>query len=429
MALGINFRSHFVKSALVLTSGTVMAQAVAYVFTPVITRLFSPDEIGELGVYTRIIAFVASLATARYELALPLPKTDSHAFQLYRLAIRISLVTSSFCFLGGLVYWVSDGFSNYSLLFGLAVVAGTFFMSFRAMGVNWAIRTKAFKRISFSKISSALSTNVLAVLGGLAHFGVSALILATAIGHVFGSLGFIRHYRKSKVTPGFERSKPKMQVLAKEHRDLPRINLPHVLLDTGRDIILAFLIIEFFDKTVFGSFDHSFRMLKLPLVLIGASIGQIFFKQCSDMYNARQPMYPLLKKTIGILFLLSLIPFGVIYFYGEPLFSFVFGDEWDLSGEISEVLAPWLMINFIASPLSFVPIVIGRQAVFFWLGLTGAAIQVIGFSVLPVFIKSGDMDILDVFRIVSFTMAIFLIFVVIFNMFLTRQSDIQRRIS
>ncbi len=429
MALGINFRSHFVKSAVVLTTGTALAQAVAYVFTPVITRLFSPDEIGELGVYTRIIAFVASLATARYELALPLPKNDSHAFQLFRLAVRISLVTSAVCFLGGLIYWVSDGFSNYSLVFGMAVVAGTFFMSFRAIGVNWAIRTKAFKRISFSKISSALSTNVLAVLGGLVHLGAPALILATAIGHVFGSFGFIRHFRKSKLEVGFETSKPKMGALAREHRDLPRINLPHVLLDTGRDILLAFLIIEFFDKTVFGSFDHSFRMLKLPLVLIGASIGQIFFKQCSDMYNARLPMYPLLKKTIGILVLLSLIPFGVIYFFGEPIFAFVFGAEWELSGEISEVLAPWLMINFIASPLSFVPIVIGRQAVFFWLGLAGTIIQVVGFSVLPIFVTDGTLEIIDVFRIVSIAMAIFLIFVVVYNMFLTRQSDMQRRIS
>lgn len=427
MALGINVRTQFLKSAMVLTSGTVLAQAIAYLFTPVITRIFTPDEIGELGVYTRIIAFVASLATARYELTLPLPKTDGHAFQLFRLAVRISIVTSLCCLVGGLIYWILDGFSTYSLIFGMAVVVGTFFMSFRNIGVNWAIRTKSFKRISYSKVSASLSTNVLSVGAGLIGFGVPGLIVSTALGHLFGAFGFIKHFRKSKLLKMFAPSKGKMTVLAREHGDLPRINLPHVLLDTGRDIFLAFLIIEFFDKTVFGSFDHSFRMLKLPLVLIGASIGQIFFKQCSDMYNERKAMYPMLRKAVILLFAIGTVPFGLIFFFGEWIFTFVFGVEWRFSGQISEVLAPWLMLNFVASPLSFVPIVIGKQKVFFWLGFVGTLIQVGGFAVLPYFVDKGWISVRDVFSIVSLVMAIFLTFVVIYNLILTRRIDTLRK--
>ena len=65
-------KSDFVKSVLTLMTGTAIAQLIAYLVYPVLTRIYSPADIGELGVYTRLVAFIAAFATARYELTLPL---------------------------------------------------------------------------------------------------------------------------------------------------------------------------------------------------------------------------------------------------------------------------------------------------------------------------------------------------------------------
>ena len=77
-------KNTFIKSVSVLMTGTVLAQALTYLITPVLTRIYSTEEMGELGVYLRIVGFVAALATLRYELTLPIPKRDKHAFLLYR---------------------------------------------------------------------------------------------------------------------------------------------------------------------------------------------------------------------------------------------------------------------------------------------------------------------------------------------------------
>ena len=69
----INLKSDFVKSVLVLISGTVMAQAIGYLISPFLTRIYSAEQMGELGMYMRVVGFVSALATARFELALPLP--------------------------------------------------------------------------------------------------------------------------------------------------------------------------------------------------------------------------------------------------------------------------------------------------------------------------------------------------------------------
>ena len=53
-----------------------MAQVIGYAIAPILTRLYSNAEIGEMLYYMRLIAFISSIATLRYEAALPLPKRD-----------------------------------------------------------------------------------------------------------------------------------------------------------------------------------------------------------------------------------------------------------------------------------------------------------------------------------------------------------------
>jgi hypothetical protein len=58
MLKSFNLKSEVLKNIIVLTSGTFFAQLVAYVLTPVITRLYTPDESAELGLFLRIIGVV-----------------------------------------------------------------------------------------------------------------------------------------------------------------------------------------------------------------------------------------------------------------------------------------------------------------------------------------------------------------------------------
>ena len=50
----------------------------------------------------------------------------------------------------------------------------------------------------------------------------------------------------------------------------------------------------------------------------------------------------------------------------------------------------WLFGNFLASSISTIPLIIGRQKEFFFLGLISSAIQIIGFGVLPLYIGNNN---------------------------------------
>lgn len=419
----INIKSDFLKSIVVLTSGTLIAQVISYLATPFITRLFSPDEIGELGIFLRITAFITAIATARYELTLPLPKNQNHAFQLFRLSLRVALITLGISLVLGIGYWVWADFDIHIIWYILFIVSTSFFMIFRNIGTNWAIRNKTFKHISVSGVIGSLFTNGIKIISGVFHFGVIGLIISHLVGSATAVIVFIREYLRNKTTKGFERSGAKMKVLAKNYRDFPAVNLPHTLIDNGRELLIAFFVVEFFDQAIFGSYDHSFRMLKLPLVLVGASMGQVFFNRCSANFSEKKAIYPLLRRTTLMLTGLSILPFSIIFFFGEEIFVFVFGAQWVYSGQISEIIAPWLMINFIASPISTIPLVIGKQKLFFWLGLISTIIQLAGFGFLPLLMEQGKINGNELFWIISISMSLFLILVIFIKLNITKKAD------
>lgn len=419
----LHIKSEFLKSVVLLTSGTFMAQVVSYVATPVITRLFTPDEIGELGIFLRITAFITAIATARYELSLPLPKKDQHAFQLFRLSLRIATITLLLTFLIGLIYWGIQGFSATNFWIVLMIVVGSFFMIFKNIGTNWAIRMSNYKAISASSILTSFTANGLKIVAGLLAFGSLGLIVATVIGGGAAIIFFVKDYFNAKYQDGFQRSKKKIQVLSKKYRDFPIYNLPHMFLDHGRELLVAFFVVLYFDQSVFGSYDHSFRMLKLPLALIGTAMGQVFFNRCSRMYKENKALLPMLKRTTLQLFLISIIPFSIVFFFGEDLFLWIFGAEWGLSGRISELLAPWLMINFVASPISTIPMVVEKQKAFLWVGGIGSVLQVSAFGLLPLLHEKGWISFDEIFIWISVIMVIFSLAMIAFKLWITKRAD------
>ena len=78
--------SDFLKSLAILMTGTIIAQAIGYLLAPIITRIYTPKKWVSLRIFQTFIAFIATIATASYEFALPLPKKDKDAFY-FRLVL------------------------------------------------------------------------------------------------------------------------------------------------------------------------------------------------------------------------------------------------------------------------------------------------------------------------------------------------------
>ncbi|MBK6912263.1 MAG: hypothetical protein IPH11_00740 [Ignavibacteriales bacterium] len=63
---------------------------------------------------------------------------------------------------------------------------------------------------------------------------------------------------------------------------------------------------------------------------------------------------------------------------GPQIFAFVFGERWREAGVYSQYLTPWLLMNFVLSPISSVPMILGQtKKIFFITTINNVGIPVI----------------------------------------------------
>jgi O-antigen/teichoic acid export membrane protein len=119
------------------------------------------------------------------------------------------------------------------------------------------------------------------------------------------------------------------------------------------------------------------------------------------------------------------VPFTIIYFFGQHLFVFVFGDQWLESGKLSEIMAPWLMLNFISSPLTIIPLVLEKQKMFFFISISGSILQVAGFLILPNLFNAHPDGMYSVFQIVTWTQVFIAILTMVYIFSIIKKEDNQ----
>jgi O-antigen/teichoic acid export membrane protein len=421
-------KSDVFKSFTVLFSGTLMAQVIGYAIAPILTRLYSNAEMGEMLYYMRLIAFISSIATLRYEAALPLPKRDDHSYLMYRFVYLFSFWILVFiaCFL--LVFSLVFDLMKLQPWFILCVILGAAAMIVINVGTSWAVRIGMYGIISRQKITNSLVSNALKWGFFFLNWKSFGLILATLLGFIVSALEFIWDFRKTHHRFRALFSSRKTRVVLKEHREFPLLNLPHVFIDNGRDMLLATLILAYFGEAVYGSYGHAYQMLRIPLMLVGVSVGQLFYNRSSEAMHKQKALTPILSKTIGVLTLISIIPFTVLFFYGTEIFGFVFGTPWGIAGTYAETMAFWLMVNFVLSPISALPLLLNKQRYALIMGLVSSLIQVIPFWVFPLLYgKSASVFILTL-QTVSYIQAIWLIFTLYLYYRFALASDVKIRV-
>lgn len=401
-------KGDFFKSFTVLMSGTLIAQIIGYAIAPILTRLYTTAEMGELGFYMRLTGFIAAIATLRYEAALPLPKKDEHSFLLYRLSYLLSMIVLIIVAVVFTFFLLTGLGSHFDGWFYLFTILGTGFVIIINVGTSWSVRKGQYPIISRHKIANSFVANMLKWLFAFFHLSAFGLILATFIGYFISSLEFAFNYKKIHSKFKGVISNKKTKALMLEHKEFPTLNLPHVFVDNGRDMVIATLIFAYFSVGIYGSFNHSYTMLRIPLMLIGVTLGQIFYNKASELYNQKKSIMPLLNRILLLLSTLSIIPFSILFFYGEPIFIFIFGPNWGQAGIFSETMSVWLMFNFILSPISALPLIIGKQKIAFLFGIISSLLQILPLWLLPM--KYGHSE--DIFalalKIISFSQAVWL---------------------
>ena len=425
MIKDINLKSKFLKYVIVLMSGTLAAQLINLgLSVPLFRYFYSPEQAAEWGVFLRIIGVGGAISTARYELAIPIAKIDSHSFQLHKLALRIAVYVFIFTCIAAIIPIAFASDINQAIYYAL-IPAGVLFTAYYGIGTNWAIRNKKFRSISFSKVANSSLGGGTKLLLGWMGTGYIGLIIGTVVGLAASNIWFLRDQIKSQRIHQIRKKSLRNRAIAKEYSEFPKVNLPHTLMDSGRELIVAFLFVGIFSKVDFGFYDQSYRILRLPLMLAGLALGQVFFQRSAEKYNNKEDIMPIMMKSIKMLALISILPFTLIFLFGDDMFAYVFSEKWRGACEFSQIMAPWFMLNFIASPLSFLPLVLKKQRQFFLMAAAGTSMMLLAI-VIPSFVFDADIKVM--LWALSLSQTAYFIFFIFKILDYVRKSNLERGI-
>ena len=346
-------RSEFGKNVLTLITGTSVAQAIPIALSPVLTRLYTPEDFGTLYLFVSISAVFSSIATGRYELAIMLPLRDEEAINVAALAtfiaigLSLAILAPAIILNDEIVSLLGKEELGWWLYFVPLVVFMTGFFNV----LNFLnTRKKYYEDIARSNIYKAFVLGCVQLVAGAIKLGVAGLISGQIISQAFANYRLgknaVRNYSLSEV------SVVRIKNLASRYINFPKYSMWSVLANALSHNLTNIIISLHFSVITLGFYSFAQKMLGMPVALIGNSVGQVYFQEATKEKAETGKCVATFKKTSRGLMLCSLLVFGPLYFVLPTIFEAIFGADWRTAGEYAQITLPFVAIQFISGALS-----------------------------------------------------------------------------
>ena len=349
-----------------MIAGTIIAQAIPLAVSPVLTRLFTPEDFGLFALYFGISQIISVFITGRYEMAIILPEKDDDALNV----VAISMIITFFVSILSLIFILpfrhtfaiilnSPDIADYLLLVPVTVFAIGIYTIFNF----WLNRKAHYKDISTGKITRSAFSSLFSIGFGITSLKTGGLIFADTIGQLAAGFFVLIKSLKYDYEKISNISKQGMIKQAKRYVHFPKFNIISGLFEKASGQLPVILLSSFFGTAISGLFSLSQRIIAAPGSLIGASVGDVFRQQASIEFqkegNCRKTFLNLLK----FLILIAIIPFSILILFAPLLFSFIFGPEWRVAGEYTQIMTLMFFLSFVVSPLSNMFIIAEKQKI------------------------------------------------------------------
>ncbi len=354
-------KSRTIRSISVLAGGTTMAQLINILISPILTRIYTPADFGILSVYTAILALLLAFSGLGYHLAIPLPKAESRAFSLLVLSCMLHVLLCLLLAIGlfiipielvHLLKW--DSLYPYFWLIPLGFAGGGFYKILN----YWAVREKSFGIIARTRMAQSIFGGIAQALLGAIGLRPIGLLIGQLINRSAGIFSLMSTFQ-NKTTFRFPRLN-RLRYIAIRYRRFPLYSSWGTLLNTASAQLTPILLMTWYSESVTGWFSLGHRLISLPLLLVGTSVSQVYFQRASASRFSGDTS-KVTERFFNALTVVGIFPLITLAIVAPNLFSTVFGKEWASSGLYVRFLAPYLIFQVLASPLSTVFFAMERQ--------------------------------------------------------------------
>lgn len=370
----LNAQGGFLKAVSVLVGGTAFAQLIGFIFLPILTRLYTPEDYSVLGVYVAVVSILAVISCLRFDIAIPIPKDDGEGKAL----LLLSLISNSifFVLLYVLLFIIYPFIQSYKIIQQLSywvwlIPFGVYISGLYSALQYWATRHKRFKDIAQTRMTQSISGNATSLTTGYVWGGFWGLILGQILNFSGGLFKLaisakkdLSHIKSSSLKGTFSK-----------YSNFPKYSTFEALANTSAIQLPLIIIASFIIGPEVGYLMMAMKIMGIPMSLIGGSVSQVYLAESPKMYEMgklRDYTQAIMKKLLNFS---GLIIIGSTLLY--ILVPYILGEKWKRTADLIVLMAPWFVIQFIASPISMVMHIKNMQKTMLILTITGLLLRIL----------------------------------------------------
>jgi O-antigen/teichoic acid export membrane protein len=350
------WRNRYTQGAAKLAFSVMLAQGITFLGSLILARFFyPPDTQDQMAGFLWLVYTLTPLSTMRYDIGIVMPKGERGAGQIFRLSVLSALVLAGVSIPVIIVCGILN-FGQWSNLLWVPVSILT--QGFTNTFIGWCNRRHFFGMQSTTRVILAAFYPLLAVVfffiwGPRAPNLPAAFTLASLLG---ATIFAILLYRTGTL-PSLSWASLQWRRLvhtAARYRHLPLLNVPSYTLSMTSLVVLVSSL-QHFSAGTSASFNLIYQILRVPSMLVGMAIGQVFTAKAATLLGNSRELRRLTLITISGLSVLA-IPFGLLFtFWGKSIIALVYGPAWSDAGAFSCWLVWGAACALITTPLSVAP--------------------------------------------------------------------------
>jgi O-antigen/teichoic acid export membrane protein len=349
--------SGFAGNVALMLTGTVAGQAIGVLLSPVLTRVYTPDQFGFLSVYAATLTILSMIAALGFDLAIPLVRSDDELANL--LAASAGALLGLTGVLTAAAFSLPDSALARLSLGALAAYRPLLPIGFLCLGgyyvmVAAATRLAAFRDIAATRLSQGLFGPMSQILLGLVGLGSAGLAIGLVVGQSSGTLLLLRRVRA--LSPGLVRAISWRGVWGAvvRYRRFPLFASWARLLDmAGSGTILFLLVASCWSSEIAGFMFLTERVISRPLLMVSTSLLQVFVGEAGQaVHHDPARLRSRFRQVVGRQFLLAAGWILIANILAGWAFPLLFGAEWAGAVPYLRALSPAYLALAVLHPVS-----------------------------------------------------------------------------
>jgi O-antigen/teichoic acid export membrane protein len=337
-----------------LIAGSIVTSLINIAMLPIIARAYGPTAIGIGSSFISLHSFLLIVATGRYSLAIPLPKSEISAKYLILIVALLATSFGLFIVILGLHFGNQIGailsmpeISVWIPWLGLmSAVAGLF------EAVNyWLVRNKKFHTKSILNVSHTLFFLGCLTIGAfLADASIFNYMQAIVIGTVGAGFCLSVFVLINTSIPKLRWSR--MVFVASYYRHLPKHLLTTGVINNASTISLPIVLAIFSGPVAVASYTLVAQVLGRPFSLVSSSIWQVVYGNLGNADNNTNFNTRELEGIYNFTSLLYCIPLIACVALADRAVYFL-GDQWSGIGPIIGLYLIMAYFQFSSNSISY----------------------------------------------------------------------------